>query len=93
MVPPEKANVFGNGARLSFQFKYEVPVETPYLQLADHQLLLMHHISQLFFTLLISSFYQSIEFKDAHANLLTESTVTLNYLCNFTSVGKELSIG
>ena len=40
-----------------------------------------------------SSFCQSIEYQDAHANLLTESTVTLNSQCNFTPVGKELSIG
>ena len=46
-----------------------------------------------FITDLNSSFCQLIEYQDAHANVLTESTVTLNSLCNFTPFGKELSIG
>ena len=45
-----------------------------------------------FITVLDSSFCQFIEYEDAHANLLTESTVTLNFLCNFTPFGKEVSI-
>ena len=30
------------GLGCSFQFQYQVPVETPYVLLADHQLLHMH---------------------------------------------------
>ena len=45
-------------------------------------------------TVLNSSFCQFIEYQDAHANLLTESTdFILNSVCNFTSFCKELHIG
>ena len=39
-----------------------------------------------------SLFCQYIEYQDAHANLLTEITVTINSLCNFTIFWKELLI-
>ena len=45
-------------------------------------------------TVLNSSFCQFIEYQDAHANLLTESTdFILNSVCNFTTFWKELHIG
>ena len=44
-------------------------------------------------TVLNSSFFQFIEYQDAHVNLLTESTdFILNSVCNFTTFGKELPI-
>ena len=44
-------------------------------------------------TVLNSSFCQSIEYQDAHVNLLTESTdFILNSVCNFTTFWKELHI-
>ena len=49
---------------------------------------------QMIMTVLNSSFCQFIEYQDAHADLLTESTdFVLNSVCNFTSFGKELPIG
>ena len=51
------------------------------------------NISQLFITVLNSSFCQYIVYQDAHANLLTESTVTLNFLCNLIPVGKYCLYG
>ena len=50
-------------------------------------------ILQLFNTALNSLFCQLIEYQDAHANFLTESTVTLNSLFIFTPFEKELSMG
>ena len=45
-------------------------------------------------TVLNSSFCQFIEYQDADANLLTESTdFLLNSACNFTTFWKELHIG
>ena len=45
-------------------------------------------------TVLNSSFCQFIEYQDAYANLLTESTdFILNSVCNFTTFWKELHIG
>ena len=44
-------------------------------------------------TVLNLSFSQFIDYQDAHANLLTESTdFILNSVCNFTTYGKELPI-
>ena len=45
------------------------------------------------FITVLNSFRQLIEYQDAHANLLTENTVTLNSLCYYTPFGEELSIG
>ena len=45
-------------------------------------------------SVLNSSFCQFIEYQDAHATLLTESTdYILNSVCNFTTSGKELPMG
>ena len=45
-------------------------------------------------TVLNSSFCHFIEYQDAHANLLTESTdFILNFVCNLTTFWKELHIG
>ena len=91
---PENVNMFGNGARMKLSIKYKLLFLDPlctvgWMSIAAHA----YNISQFFITVLISSLCQSIEYQDAHVNLLTESIVTLNSLCNFTPVGKELSIG
>ena len=66
-----------------------MPIETPYVLLADHQLLYMHLRYRYFFiTVLNSLFYQSIEYQDAHANMMTESTVTLNPYAILLLLGK-----
>ena len=84
-IPLEMSMRLEMGIGCSFQFKYQVPVEAPYVLLADYQLLHCIKILQLFNTVLNSLFCQFIEYQDAHANFLTESTVTLNSLFHFYS--------
>ena len=86
--PLEMTMCLEMGLGCSFQFKYQVPVETPYVQLADINCCTCIKYLATFYHCLNSSFCQSIVYQDAHANLLTESTVTLNFLCNLIPVGK-----
>ena len=89
---PLKCQCVWNSLGCSFLFQYQVLVGIPYVPLADCCTGIKYLANVM--TVLNSSFCQFIEYQDAHANCLTESTdFILNSVCNFTTFGKELPIG